>query len=137
MVKMLSLSGTDLGWWEIHCKQNEPSFIFTNNCIGKLWFFADKEPADHLLHTYTSTCKAKPCPALSVDNVNPTKLILENVLHAWICKRVTKLISLGFKKLQWNFINRTTSRTKNVGPNNKVALLMRLESTSELCLGST
>ena len=29
----------------------------------------------------------------------------------------------------------STSGTKNFGPNNEVALLMRLKSTSKLCLG--
>ena len=33
-----------------------------------------------------------------------------------------------------NLIDRATFGTKNVGLNNEVTLLMRLESTSELCL---
>ena len=39
--------------------------------------------------------------------------------------------------IQWNLINRAASGTKHFGPINGVDLLMRLESTLELCLGPT
>ena len=38
------------------------------------------------------------------------------------------------KVLQWHFIIKANSGTKNVGPYNEVALLIKLESISELCL---
>ena len=64
-------------------------------------------------------------------------LSLGILIFLFTSKQVLNKIRIQIFGIQWNLIDRATFGTKNVGLNNEVALLMRLESTSELCLEPT